>query len=75
MFVGRRDGANSGTGANLMQQSRQQRDAVTASSGYFHRMFERCEARAAGAKDGDDRGYWLGLAQIWGKLADREGRE
>jgi hypothetical protein len=35
-------------------------------------MSERCRAKAGSAHDPDDQAYWLELAQIWGKLAERD---
>jgi hypothetical protein len=35
-------------------------------------MIERCRERAESAANPDDQTYWLGLAQIWGKLAERD---
>jgi hypothetical protein len=49
-----------------------QSEAVDTRSAYFHKMIQRCEARAAAAASDDDRAYWLGLAQIWSRVADRE---
>ena len=55
----------------IMQAALQ--SAVSRKSlGYFHTMSERCRAKAASAHDPDDQAYWLGLAQIWGKLAERD---
>jgi hypothetical protein len=51
-----------------------QRARFRDSSSYFRTMFERCRALAAAAKNPDDHAYWLGLAQIWGNLADRDAR-
>jgi hypothetical protein len=51
-----------------MQVARQ-RDPFRDSSGYFRKMFDKCEARAVAATNPDDQSYWLGLAQIWRKLA------
>jgi hypothetical protein len=42
------------------------------SSAYFRTMVERCQTRAASAVEPDDKTYWLGLAQIWDRLAERE---
>jgi hypothetical protein len=49
-----------------------QRDPFRDSSAYFRTMLERCSAKAASAMNPDDEAYWLGLAQIWGKLADQD---
>jgi hypothetical protein len=35
-------------------------------------MVERWQTRAASAVEPDDKTYWLGLAQIWDRLAERE---
>jgi hypothetical protein len=45
-----------------------------SSSSYFRAMVQRCQAKAASVVDPDDQAYWLGLAQIWSKLAERENR-
>jgi hypothetical protein len=49
-----------------------QRARFRDSSSYFRTMFEKCRALAASARNPDDQAYWLGLAQIWGQLADRD---
>jgi hypothetical protein len=49
-----------------------QRAIARRSLGYFHTMSQRCRAKAASARDPDDQAYWLGLAQIWSKLAERD---
>jgi hypothetical protein len=62
-----------------MQTAKQREDivtrsgaVVTRSSAHFRKMIQRCEAKAAAATGDDDRTYWLGLAQIWSRAADRE---
>jgi hypothetical protein len=39
---------------------------------YFDAMAERCRAKAASVDDPADQAYWLGLAQVWSKLAERD---
>ena len=46
--------------------------AFLRESAYFRAMMEKCQARAASADGPDDQTYWTGLAQIWGKLAERD---
>jgi hypothetical protein len=57
-------------GGEVMQLA-MQRAVSRESSAYFHAMIERCRAKAASANHPEDRAYWLGLAEIWGKLAER----
>jgi hypothetical protein len=49
-----------------------QRAVSRKSSTYFDTMVERCRAKAGLADEPEDRRYWLGLAQIWSKLAERD---
>jgi hypothetical protein len=58
-------------GARLMRAAAR-RGILRDSSTHFHTMIERCRERAASAANPDDQTYWLGLAQIWGKLAERD---
>jgi hypothetical protein len=48
------------------------RGILRKSSAYFDTMSDKCLERAASAGNSDDQTYWLGLAQIWGKLAERD---
>jgi hypothetical protein len=47
-----------------------QRAVTGGASTYFRAMNERCRAKAA--EHHEDKAYWLGLAQIWAMLAERD---
>jgi hypothetical protein len=50
-----------------------QHSVTRGASTYFRAMNERCRAKAALAEHAEDKAYWLGLAQIWAILVERDG--
>jgi hypothetical protein len=58
-------------GAKFMQMA-MRRTVLRESLSYFQTMTERCSAKAASTQDSDEAAYWLGLAQIWSRLAERD---
>jgi hypothetical protein len=53
-------------------QAAMQRGISCEFSAYFQTRIERCRAKAATASNIEDQAYWVELAGIWSKLAERD---